>query len=75
MADGHSGRLSFYRLLKTKYVEIEHSIAFEFLTPADLMRFVNPRAEIGENAVVRKFVAWAKPPTGQEIRRTSSPLP
>jgi Uma2 family endonuclease len=52
-------RLHFYRLMKTKYKEIEHSIAFAFLKPADLMRFVNRRADIGENAVVREFVEWA----------------
>ncbi|MEI8372244.1 MAG: Uma2 family endonuclease [Planctomycetota bacterium] len=53
-------RLHFYRLKKAKYEVVEHSIAFAFLKPADLMRFVNRRAEIGENAVVREFVEWAK---------------
>ena len=53
-------RLRFYRLTKAKYEEIEHSVAFPFLKPADLMRFVNRRAEIGENAVVREFVEWAR---------------
>jgi len=52
-------RLRFYRLTKAKYKEVENSIAFAFLKPADLMRFVNRRAEIGENAVVREFVEWA----------------
>ena len=52
-------RLHFYRLKKARYEAVEHSIAFAFLRPADLMRFVNRRAEIGENAVVREFVAWA----------------
>ncbi len=54
------GQLRFYRLMKTKYEEIEHSIALAFLKPADLMQFINRRADIGENAVVREFVKWAK---------------
>jgi Uma2 family endonuclease len=53
-------RLRFYRLKsKAEYEVVQHSIAFPFLKPADLMRFVNRRAEIGENAVVREFVEWA----------------
>jgi Uma2 family endonuclease len=52
-------RLHFYRLTKGKYQAVEHSIAFPFLKPADLLRFVNRRAEIGENGVVREFVEWA----------------
>ena len=55
------GRVRFYRLRsKSKYEAVERSIAFPFLKPADLMRFVKRRAEIGENAVVREFVEWAK---------------
>jgi Uma2 family endonuclease len=52
-------RLHFYRLKKAKYQLVEQSVAFAFLKPADVMRFVNRRAEIGENAVVRAFVEWA----------------
>ncbi|HUT91162.1 MAG TPA: Uma2 family endonuclease [Thermoguttaceae bacterium] len=55
------GRVRFYRLKsKTKYETIERSVAFPFLKPADLMRFVKRRAEIGENGAVRGFVEWAK---------------
>lgn len=55
------GRVRFYRLKsKSEYEAVQHSIAFPFLRPADLMRFVKRRAEIGENAVVREFVEWAK---------------
>jgi Uma2 family endonuclease len=58
------GRARFYRLKsKAKYELVEHSLAFPFLKPADLMRFVRRRAEIGENAVVREFVEWAKKAT------------
>ena len=55
------GRVRFYRLKsKRKYEPIERSIAFPFLKPADLMRFVKRRRDIGENEIVREFVEWAK---------------
>ena len=53
------GQLRFYQLAKTKYQEVEHSVAFPFANPADVMRFVDRRGEIGENGVVREFVEWA----------------
>ncbi|MDZ7620165.1 MAG: Uma2 family endonuclease, partial [Patescibacteria group bacterium] len=54
-------RARFYRLnaKKKEYEPIERSIAFPFLKPADLMRFVKRRTELGETAVVRSFVEWA----------------
>ena len=55
------GRLRLYRLKpKTAYETVRRRVAFPFLAPADLMRFVERRAEIGENAVVREFVDWAQ---------------
>ncbi len=54
------GRVQFHRLnQKREYETIERSVGFPFLKPADLMRFVKRRAEIGETAVVREFVEWA----------------
>ena len=55
------GRARFYRLnaKKKEYEPVERSIAFPFLKPADLMRFVKRRTELGETAVVREFVDWA----------------
>ncbi len=53
-------QVRFYRLAKTKYEAVARSVAFPFLEPADLMCFVNRRAEIGENGAVREFVKWAK---------------
>ncbi len=53
-------QLHFFRLMKNKYQEVEHSVAFPFATPADFMRFVEQRGEIGERGVVREFVKWAK---------------
>ncbi len=56
------GRVHFYRLKarKKEYEPVDRSIAFPFLKPAGLMRFVKRRAEIGETAVVREFVEWAQ---------------
>jgi Uma2 family endonuclease len=56
----HRGRLQFYRLSRGKYVASQRSVAFPFLKPADLMRFINRRAVIGENGVVREFIEWAQ---------------
>ena len=54
------GDLRFYRLeSKDQYETVPRSVAFPFLKPADLMRYVNRRAAVGENAVVREFVEWA----------------
>ncbi len=55
------GRVRFYRLKSTEeYEAVERSVAFPFLKPADLMRFVNRRAQVDENAAVREFVEWAQ---------------
>lgn len=55
------GRVRFYRRKsETEYEAVDRSVAFPFLKPADLMRFVKRRAELGENGVVREFVDWAK---------------
>jgi Uma2 family endonuclease len=54
------GRVQFYLLKKAKYEVVPRSSAFPFLKSADLMRFINRRAEMGENGVVREFVEWAE---------------
>ncbi|NUQ61077.1 MAG: Uma2 family endonuclease [Pirellulales bacterium] len=55
------GRVQFYRLSDSgRYVLIERSIAFPFITPDDITRFLNQRRERDENSVVRGFVKWAK---------------
>jgi len=54
-------QVEFYRLAPTGgYEAVTHSVAFPFLKPANLMRFVERHAEIGENALVREFLAWAR---------------
>ena len=70
---GSRRRLRFYRLKKAKYQVVKHSIAFAFLKPADLMRFVNRCAEIGENAVVRQFVEWAMKGKAKHVRHRNEP--
>ena len=61
------GRLRFYRLnSKDEYEVVQHSSVFPFLKPADLLRFVKRRDNIGENAVVREFVEWAEKTQQQE---------
>ena len=53
-------RIQFYRLANSgEYELVPRSIAFPFLKPADVMRFVKRRAEVGENALLREFLAWA----------------
>jgi Uma2 family endonuclease len=36
------------------------SLAFPFLAPADLTRFIRMRGGVGENALVRKFREWVR---------------
>jgi hypothetical protein len=48
-----------YGKWKAKYRVVDQSIAFPFLKPEDLMRFLARCAEIGENAVIRQFIACA----------------
>lgn len=61
------GRVRFYELTsEDKYEAVEHSVALPFLKPADLMRYVKRRAELGENGVVREFVEWAKKARGRK---------
>ena len=71
------GRLRFHRLGKAEYDAAQHSLAFPFLTPPDLMRFVSRRVEVGEAVVVREFVEWAvranTPVRTKACRRPSTP--
>ena len=67
------GRVHFYRRAKTKYKEIESSIAFPFLKPADLMRFVNRCDEIGENAVIPRLSSGRRRPRQRNERGRNEP--
>ena len=58
----HDGEVvRFYRLaVRGKYEETDRSVAFPFITPADVTRFLNRRQETDENSLVRSFVQWAR---------------
>ncbi len=64
-------RLHFYRLGRGgKYREVERSVAFPFIRPADVTRFLNRRHDTDEHSVVRAFVEWA-----ERARATSRKTP
>ncbi len=55
------GEVCFYALTKGgKYEPVERSLAFPFVTPADVTRSLNRRQETDENSVVRSFVRSAR---------------
>ena len=67
-------RLHFYRLKKTKYEVVQHSLAFAFLKPADVMRFVNRRSR-NRRERRRPRVRRMGYAGGQEVKITGSPRP
>lgn len=53
--------MEFLRLTRgRKYQKIQHSLAFPFISAADVTRFLQKRDPANENAVVRAFVKWAR---------------
>jgi Uma2 family endonuclease len=53
--------LSFHRLgAGARYVAAANSVAFPWLTPADLMPFLAMIIQSEENAIVRQFRAWVR---------------
>ena len=54
-------RLEFLKLNRSgKYVRIERSLAFGFLTPGDLQPFLDRVRAEDENAVIRSFQQWVR---------------
>ena len=52
-------RLEFFQLLSDSgYRAIERSLAFPFLRPGDLQRFLDERHGVEETAWMRKFCQW-----------------
>ena len=43
-----------------RYRPRERSLAFSFLAPAGLTRFIRMRTRVGENALIRKFREWVR---------------
>jgi len=58
----HDGEVvRFYKLVgRGKYEETDRSLAFPFITPADVTRFLNQRHDTDEHSVVRAWVKWAR---------------
>ncbi len=52
--------LTFLRLLGGKYSEVETSSIFPSIKPADLLRFLEMRQQLDENAVIRRFRTWIR---------------
>jgi Uma2 family endonuclease len=54
-------QLSFFQLVDgNRYVEIERSITFGFLSPRELQEFVDLGLEMSERELIRKFVRWVR---------------
>jgi Uma2 family endonuclease len=57
--------LTFHKLASDGcYQQTNNSLAFPFLTPADLAGFLALRCQLDENAVIRKFRAWIRQQLG-----------
>ena len=52
--------LSLHRLESGTYRSADGSAAFPFLNPADLLPFLDLRAEMGETTLVRTFRQWVR---------------
>jgi Uma2 family endonuclease len=53
-------RLQFYTLQEQSYQIVERSPTFPFLSPHDILRFIEQRATIGETALIRSFRQWVR---------------
>jgi Uma2 family endonuclease len=53
-------KLDCLLLTDRQYHKAAKSLAFPFLSPADLTRFVRMWGRMGENAIVRKFREWVR---------------
>lgn len=53
-------RLQFYTLQEQSYQIVERSPTFPFLSPHDILRFIEQRATIGETALIRSFRQWIR---------------
>jgi hypothetical protein len=53
-------KLECLELTSGSYRPRTRSLAFPFLAPGDLTRFVRLRGRVGENAIVRRFRDWVR---------------
>ncbi|MEG5046987.1 Uma2 family endonuclease [Microcoleus sp. B4-C1] len=57
----YNGRvLNFYQLVETEYVECDFSIAFPFVSVAEMAGFFDRTQTIGEMALLKSFRSWVK---------------
>ena len=57
----YNGRvLKFYQLIETEYIEREFSIAFPFVSVAEMAGFFTRTQTIGEIALLKSFRTWVK---------------
>lgn len=52
--------LTFHVLGAKGYASVPHSLALPRVQPADLLRYLNMRDQMDENAVVREFRTWVR---------------
>ena len=57
----YNGRvLNFYQLVESEYIEIDFSIAFPFLSVAEMVGFFDRTRTTGEIALLKSFRTWVK---------------
>jgi len=57
----YNGRvLKFYQLVETEYIEREFSIAFPFVSAAEMAGFFTRTQTMGEMALLKSFRTWVK---------------
>jgi len=57
----YNGRvLKFYQLVETEYIECNFSIAFPFVSAAEIAGFFTRSQTMGEMALLKSFRTWVK---------------
>lgn len=63
-------QITFLQLVEGgRYVEMERSLTFGFLSSAELQEFLDVHLEVSERELIRKFVRWVR----KKIKSTNSP--
>jgi hypothetical protein len=52
--------LKFYHLVETEYIERDFSIAFPFVSVAEMAGFLTRTQTMGEMALLKSFRTWVK---------------
>ncbi|WP_242017785.1 MULTISPECIES: Uma2 family endonuclease [Cyanophyceae] len=56
-------RLRFYQLEEKQYLERNTSPTFPFLSPSEIVRFLEQQKTVGETAMIRLFREWVRSQT------------